>query len=157
MYPNYPKIPTNHTKGGLNMLLGQFEYSLDAKGRVFIPAKLKDSLGETFVLAKSMDPCIAIYSKEMWEKYVSKLSELPAMKTRAIHRFVFSTAIEANTDSQGRVLITQPLREYAGLEKEVTIIGNGDHAEIWNTAKYNEYMNSQSIDEMVDTLMEYGF
>ncbi len=139
------------------MLLGQFEYNLDAKGRVFIPSKLKDSLGETFVLAKSMDPCIAIYSKEMWENYVSKLSALPEMKARGIRRFVFSTAIEASVDSQGRVLITQPLREYARLEKEVTIIGNGDHAEIWNAARYEEYMNSQSVDEMVDTLMEFGF
>ncbi len=139
------------------MLLGQFEYNLDAKGRVFIPSKLKDSLGESFVLAKSMDPCIAIYSKEMWENYVSKLSALPEMKARGIRRFVFSTAIEASVDSQGRVLITQPLREYAKLEKEVTIIGNGDHAEIWNAARYEEYMNSQSVDEMVDTLMEFGF
>lgn len=139
------------------MLLGQFDYNLDAKGRVFIPAKLKESLGETFVLAKSMDPCIAIYSKEMWENYVSKLSALPEIKARGIRRFVFSTAIEASTDSQGRVLVTQPLREYAKLEKEVTIIGNGDHAEIWNAEKYAEYMNSQSVDEMVDTLMEFGF
>lgn len=139
------------------MLLGQFEYNLDAKGRVFVPSKLKESLGENFVLAKSMDPCIAIYSKEMWENYVSKLSALPEMKARGIRRFVFSTAIEASADSQGRVLVTQPLREYAGLEKEVTIIGNGDHAEIWNSEKYREYMEAQSVESMVDTLMEFGF
>lgn len=139
------------------MLLGQFDYNLDAKGRVFIPAKLKESLGDTFVLAKSMDPCIAIYSMEMWENYVSKLSALPEIKARGIRRFVFSTAIEASVDSQGRVLITQPLREYARLEKEVTIIGNCDHAEIWNAAKYQEYMANQQVDDMVEALMEFGF
>ena len=139
------------------MLLGQFDYNVDAKGRVFVPAKLKESLGETFVLAKSMDPCIAIYSKEMWESYVARLSALPEIKARGIRRFVFSTAIEATVDSQGRVVLTQPLREYARLEKEVTIIGAGDHAEIWNADKYREYMESQSVDSMIETLMEFGF
>lgn len=139
------------------MLLGQFDYSVDAKGRVFVPAKLKESLGETFVVAKSMDPCIAIYSKEMWEQYVAKLAALPEIKARVIRRFVFSTAVEATTDSQGRVLLSQPLREYAGLEKEVTIIGVGDHAEIWNADKYAKYMEEQSVDNMIDTLMEFGF
>ncbi len=139
------------------MLLGQFDYSIDAKGRVFVPAKLKESLGDSFVLAKSMDPCIAIYSKEMWEQYVAKLATLPEIKARVIRRFVFSTATEATADSQGRVLLSQPLREYAGLEKEVTIIGVGDHAEIWNADKYSEYMKEQSVDNMIDTLMEFGF
>ena len=139
------------------MLTGEFKHTLDAKGRVFIPAKLKETLGETFVLAKSMDPCIAIYSKEMWEQYVAKLTSLPEIKARAIRRFVFSTALEATADSQGRVVLTQPLREYAGLEKEVVIIGAGDHAEIWDAKKYNSYMEEQSVDSMIETLMEYGF
>ncbi|MBQ5746588.1 MAG: division/cell wall cluster transcriptional repressor MraZ [Clostridia bacterium] len=139
------------------MLLGQFDYNVDAKGRVFVPAKLKEELGETFVLAKSMDPCIAIYSKEMWEAYVAKLSGLPEMRARSIRRFVFSTAVEATADAQGRVVLSQPLREYASLEKEVVIIGVGDHVEIWNKDKYNGYMEEQSVDSMVETLMEYGF
>jgi len=139
------------------MLLGQYNYNVDAKGRVFVPAKLKDDLGEVFVLAKGMDPCIAIYSQEMWEAYVSKLSAIPEMKARNIRRFVFSTAVEASTDAQGRVVLSQPLREYAKLEKEVTIIGVGDHAEIWNSEVYNDSMNTESVDDMVKTLMEFGF
>ena len=139
------------------MLLGQFDYSLDAKGRVFIPSKLRDELGETFVIAKSMDPCIAIYSYEKWEAYISKLSTLPQTRARAINRFFLSSAIEASSDTQGRVVIAQSLREYAHLEKEVTIIGVGDHAEIWNAEKYREYMDEQSIEDMTEVLMEFGF
>lgn len=139
------------------MLLGQFDYNVDAKGRVFVPAKLKEELGETFVLAKSMDPCIAVYSKQMWEAYVAKLAGLPEMRARSIRRFVFSTAVEATADSQGRVVLSQQLREYAGLEKEVIIIGVNDHAEIWNAEKYNSYMQEQSPENMVETLLEYGF
>ncbi len=139
------------------MLLGQFDYNVDAKGRVFVPSKFKDALGETFVLAKSMDPCIAIYSMETWEKYVDKLSALPEMRVRGIRRFVFSTATEASADSQGRVVLPQPLREYARLEKEITIIGAGDHAEIWNAEKYREYIDAQSGENMIDVLMEFGF
>lgn len=139
------------------MLLGQFDYSLDAKGRVFIPSKLRDELGETFVIAKSMDPCIAIYSYDKWEAYISKLSTLPQTRARAINRFFLSSAIEASSDTQGRVVIAQPLREYAQLEKEVTIIGVGDHAEIWNADKYREYMDEQSVENMTEILMEFGF
>ncbi len=144
-------------EGGVAMLLGQFDYNLDAKGRVFVPARLKDELGETFVITKSMDPCIAVYSLEMWNKYVDKLSSLPEMKARAVRRFVFSSALEVSVDSQGRVLLSQALREYARLEKEITIIGNGDHAEIWNARLYGEYISEQSIENMVETLMEFGF
>ncbi len=139
------------------MLLGQFDYSLDAKGRVFIPSKLRDELGETFVIAKSMDPCIAIYSYDKWEAYISKLSTLPQTRARAINRFFLSSATEASSDSQGRVVIAQALREYAHLEKDVTIIGVGDHAEIWNADKYREYMDEQSVENMTEILMEFGF
>ncbi|MBQ5746341.1 MAG: division/cell wall cluster transcriptional repressor MraZ, partial [Clostridia bacterium] len=139
------------------VLLGQFDYNVDAKGRVFVPAKLKEQLGETFVLAKSMDPCIAIYSMEMWEAYVAKLSVLPETKARGIRRFVFSTAVEASTDAQGRVVLSQQLREYAGIEKEVVIIGVNDHAEIWNVDRYNGYMEDQKPDDMLETLTELGF
>lgn len=140
-----------------DMVYGTYEHTLDAKGRVFIPAKIKDYLGDTFVMTKSMDPCISVYSMDMWRKYVAKLSALPSMKARGIQRFVFASAVEASPDTQGRVLIPQMLREYARLEKEITIIGNNDHAEIWNAAKYVEFIEKQDVGEMVETLMELGF
>lgn len=139
------------------MLLGEYNYNVDAKGRVFVPAKLKDSLGEVFVLAKGMDPCIAIYSLEMWNAYVAKLSALPEMKARNIRRFLFSSAQEASCDSQGRVVLTSQLREYADLVKEVTIIGAGDHAEIWNAEGYKAHMSSETVEDMEKILMEFGF
>lgn len=140
-----------------DMVYGTYEHNLDAKGRVFIPAKIKDYLGDTFVMTKSMDPCIAVYSMDMWRKYVNKLSELPSMKARGIQRFIFASAVEATPDTQGRVLIPQLLREYARLEKEIVIIGNNDHAEIWNAERYKQYNDDQDIDGMVETLTELGF
>ena len=139
------------------MLLGEFNYNLDAKGRVFVPSKLRETLGDSFVLAKSMDRCIAVYSLEMWQRYVDKLSAIPEMKARSIRRFVFSTAIDATVDSQGRVVLSQALREYAGLEKEVVIIGAGDHAEIWDSKVWQSYMGDANVDNMIDILTEYGF
>ncbi len=139
------------------MLLGEYNYNLDAKGRVFVPAKLREDLGENFVVAKSMDKCISVYSIEMWERYVAKLNAIPEMKARNIRRFVYSTATEASCDSQGRVVLPPSLREHAGLEKELVIIGAGDHAEIWNAEIWNAHMSEESLDDMVNILMEYGF
>lgn len=139
------------------MLLGEFNYNLDAKGRVFVPSKLRETLGDSFVLAKSMDRCIAVYSLEMWQRYVDKLAAIPEMKARSIRRFVFSTAVDATVDSQGRVVLSQALREYAGLEKEVVIIGAGDHAEIWDSKVWQNYMGEANVDSMIDILTEYGF
>ena len=139
------------------MLLGEYNYNLDAKGRVFVPAKLRDELGEVFVIAKSMDKCVAVYSAAMWERYVEKLNALPEMRARFIRRFVYSSAAEASCDAQGRVVLPQGLREHAGLEKELVIIGAGDHVEIWNVESWNEYMSAESTEGMVETLMEFGF
>ena len=139
------------------MLLGEYNYNLDAKGRVFVPAKLRDDLGETFVVAKSMDKCVSVYSLSMWEKYVEKLNSIPEMRARYIRRFVYSSATEASCDAQGRVVLPQGLREHAGLDKELVIIGAGDHAEIWDVATWNSYMSECSVEGMVDTLMEFGF
>ena len=139
------------------MLLGEYNYNLDAKGRVFVPAKLREDLGETFVVAKSMDKCISVYSYEMWERYVNKLNAIPEMKARNIRRFVYSTATEASCDSQGRVVLPQSLREHAGLERELVIIGAGDHAEIWDAEVWSAHMGKESLDDMVNILMEYGF
>lgn len=114
-------------------------------------------MGDIFVIAKSMDKCISVYSEDMWLKYVEKLNSIPEMRARYIRRFVYSSATEASCDSQGRVVLPQGLREYAGLEKELVIIGAGDHAEIWNSETWNGYMSEESTDNMVETLMEFGF
>lgn len=139
------------------MLLGEYNYNLDAKGRVFVPAKLRDDLGETFVVAKSMDKCISIYSLEMWQKYVDKLNSIPEMRARYIRRFVYSSAVEASCDAQGRVVLPQGLREHAALERELVVIGAGDHAEIWNAEIWSSYMGEGSAEGMIETLMEFGF
>ncbi len=139
------------------MLLGEYKYNVDAKGRLFIPAKFRESLGDNFIIAKSIDKCISIYSSEMWEKYVEKLAMLPEMQAKSIRRFLFSSAQEVSCDSQGRIVVAPSLREHASLEKEVTIIGVNDRAEIWDSKVYDDYMNSNSIESMIAVLSENGF
>lgn len=139
------------------MLLGEYGYSLDAKGRVFIPAKHREELGDVFVIAKNMDKCISVYSMDMWQKYVDKLNSIPEMRARYIRRFVYSSAVEASCDGQGRVVLPQGLREHAGLEKDVKIVGDGDHVEIWNADTWQAYMDGEGSEGMIDTLVEFGF
>lgn len=139
------------------MLIGEHKHTLDAKGRVFVPAKFKEELGSEFVIAKGMDPCIAIYPKETWDRYVARLNALPDTKVKHVRRFVFSTATYVTVDSQGRILIPQDLREYAKLEKDVMIIGTGELAEVWSADAYAAYTESQDVDDMNKILTELGF
>lgn len=138
------------------MLLGEYNYSVDAKGRLFIPARFRDEMGSTLILSKSLDNCINVYSAEKWQQFVDKLDLLPEVKARSVKRYIFSTAMELTADAQGRIVLSAKLREHADLDKEAVIIGVGDHAEIWNTASYEAYMADNKTDELVETLTEYG-
>lgn len=113
------------------MLLGRYQHTLDAKGRVFVPAKLRETLGERFVATKGKDVCICIYPMEEWSRQEAKLLALPS-KYSDLQRFYFSNAAELEPDKQGRVLLPADLREYAGLENDVVIMGVGNRVEIWN-------------------------
>ncbi|MBQ4629524.1 MAG: division/cell wall cluster transcriptional repressor MraZ [Clostridia bacterium] len=140
------------------MLSGEYQHTLDSKGRVIMPVKLREELGETFVVTKGLDKNLLVFSMEQWEKFYEKLSTLPLANknSRGFSRLFLAGAIECETDKQGRILITQPLKEYASLEKDVTIIGNGDKVEIWSTHNWNEYMNSIDTDEIAESLCELG-
>ena len=134
---------------------GEFQHNIDAKGRLFIPAKFREELGKMFIITKGLDGCLFVYSASAWEVLEDNINQLPRSKSRNLQRFFFSSAADCVPDAQGRVLIPQNLREYAALQKEVTIIGVSGRVEIWNTARWkaiNEELTPESIAEAMEEL-----
>ena len=117
-------------------MTGTYEHSIDAKGRLFIPAKLREELGVTFYLAMGVDECLAIYPQETWNRFTEKFASLPMSQSAAM-RPLFANASKCELDSQGRIVIPQKLRKDAGLEKDAVIIGVNDRAEIWSAETWN--------------------
>ncbi len=140
------------------MLIGEYRPSIDPKGRISFPSKLREALGESFVITKGLDDCLSVYRMEEWNKLVEKVSALPAAKARYIQRFIFAGAADVEPDKQGRVLIPQTLRDHAQLGGgEVVVVGLSDHAEIWNAEKWDK-SNAEITSEMVAEVMdELGF
>ena len=132
---------------------GEYQHNIDAKGRLIFPIKLREALGEHFVIFKGLDNCINVYSQEKWAAFEQQLAALPS-KARKVQRF-FSANFECEPDAQGRSLIPQTLREYAGLRKDVTVIGMIDHVEIWDSAAwkaYNDSTDTEDVAAMMDML-----
>lgn len=140
------------------MLIGEYRPSIDPKGRISFPSKLREALGESFVITKGLDGCLSVYRMEAWDRLVEKVSALPAAKARYIQRFIFASAADVEPDKQGRVLIPQTLREYAELGGgEIVVVGLYDHAEIWNAQKWDK-SNAEITGEAVAAIMdELGF
>ena len=129
------------------MLIGEYEHSLDAKGRLIMPSKLRESMGEKFIVTKGLDGCLFGFSKHEWTNFEEKLKTLPLTNKNArdFVRFFLSGATECEIDKQGRFLIPSNLRQYALMEKDVVIIGVGTRIEIWNKNKWEEYNSEENI------------
>ena len=129
------------------MLIGEYEHSLDVKGRLIMPAKLREDIGEKFIITKGLDGCLFGFSLDEWTNFEEKLKSLPLTNKNArdFVRFFLSGAIECEIDKQGRFLVASNLREYASMEKEVVIIGVGTRIEFWSKENWNKYNNSESI------------
>ena len=137
------------------MLIGEYQHNIDAKGRVAVPTKFRDDLSLRFYITKGLDGCLFVLQQSEWEKLEEKIRQMPISKARTIQRFFFSGAAEVQPDKQGRILIPQPLREHASLNKEVTFIGTGNRVEIWDSAKWTSFNSSiteDSIEEAMDFL-----
>ncbi len=137
------------------MLIGEYSYAIDDKGRLNFPAKFREEMGDKFIVTRWLDDCLIAFPQAEWQRVSGLLSEKSMVKSRDIQRFLYSKAMEAQPDKQGRILLTANLREHAALEKDVTIIGVGNHAEIWNTDAWqqmNERMESDSIANAMETL-----
>lgn len=138
------------------MLTGSFSHTIDAKNRLFIPARHREKLGPCFVITRNVDKCLSVYSMDEWEKFSAKLEALPNIQSRDIVRFVYANAIEAVPDSQGRVLLSPELVEYAGLKKSVTIVGCNNHAEIWDEDAWKAKNNEADTAELLKQMVELG-
>jgi len=139
------------------MFCGEYTHSIDAKNRIILPSKLRDELGTKVYLSRSVDKCVSLYTEEKWLQFCSKLDSLPDIETRRVKRFMFSTAFDTEVDSQGRVLIPPRLCEYAGLSKNTTIIGVGDHVEIWDSDLWERECSGERSEDIADILMGLGF
>ena len=142
------------------MFIGEYEHSLDANGRVIMPVKLRDDIGEKFIITKGLDGCLFAYSQNEWTNFEEKLKSLPLTNKNArdFVRFFLSGAVECEIDKQGRFLIPANLREYATLEKDAVIIGVGTRIEIWNKANWKQYSSDENIsaDEIAENMTMLG-
>ena len=119
---------------------GEYKHSIDAKGRLAMPAKLREELGEHFTVTKGLDGCMTVYPEAEWKRLEDKIRTLGnGEKARRVKRYYFANAFDAQLDAQGRILIPANLRTFAELQKDVTVIGQLDHAEIWNSDKWRAY------------------
>lgn len=140
-------------------MTGEFFHSIDAKGRLIFPAKLKEELGESFYVTKGLDHCLFVYSLEAWKAFEDKIKALPISKSRDLQRFFFSGACLCTCDGQGRILLPQTLRDYAELTKEICTIGVSERAEIWNADRWQAYNTAMQNDseKIAEAMEELGF
>lgn len=137
------------------MFMGEFQHSLDDKGRLIIPAKFRDALGPSFVVTRGLDHCLFLYPQAEWRNLEAKLKSLPLTNAnaRAFVRFFFSGASECELDKQGRILVPPNLREYAQLERDVVVIGVSNRVEIWSKSGWESY--SSEADASFESIAEH--
>jgi MraZ protein len=145
---------------GKDMFIGEFQHTIDTKGRLMVPSKFREDLGLRFVLTKGLDNCLFVYPISEWKNLEDKLKGLPltSRDARAFVRFFFSGATECELDKQGRILVPASLREYAGIEKDVVVIGVSTRVEIWSKEEWDRY-NSDTImgyDTIAEKMAELG-
>ncbi|SMB96448.1 MraZ protein [Desulfonispora thiosulfatigenes DSM 11270] len=141
------------------MFIGEFQHTIDDKGRLIMPAKYREALGDDFVITKGLEGCLFVYPQSEWSKLETKLRSLPFTKkdARAFARFFFSGAVEGLLDKQGRVLLPLNLRTYADLKKNVVIAGISSRIEIWSKENWDNYINDteDSYEELAEKMIEF--
>lgn len=142
------------------MFIGEYEHTLDTKGRIIIPSKFREKLGDEFVMTKGLDSCLFVYPKSEWSILEEKLKTLPLTNkdARAFIRFFFAGASECNLDKQGRVTIPGNLRKYSKLDKEAVVIGVSTRMEIWDKEEWDEYNNDENLsyESISEKMLELG-
>lgn len=141
------------------MFIGEYQHSLDSKNRIIVPSKLREGLGDKFIISKGLDGCLYAYPIDEWQKFEEKLKNLPLTNrdARAFVRFFVAGATEVEADKQGRGLIPANLREYAGIEKEIVTIGALNKVEIWSKEKWESYNESDiDFDSIADKMGDLG-
>lgn len=140
------------------MLSGEFKHGLDAKNRLFIPAKHREEFGECFVISKSIrhEKCLRVYSAEKWDEHIAQFSTLDGKDRDKIVRYLNRNAIQVSADAQGRVVLTPDLIKYAEIEKNTYIIGCGGYSEIWSDVNYEAMVAEEDAEDLKDLIESYG-
>lgn len=139
------------------MFMGEFNHSVDAKGRIIIPSKFREDLGEEFVITLGLDGCLFAYPDKEWSLFVEKLKTLPGTKeARQLQRYFMAGAAACETDKQGRILIPVKLRESAELEKDIVFVGVLNKIEIWSKERWDKNNDYDDVDAIAERMSEYG-
>lgn len=139
------------------MLTGEFRHSLDAKNRIFMPAKLREELGETFIIVRDIrEKCLKVYSMEGWAAYTAPIKEKPRQLAEQVMRLLHRSAAQVTPDSQGRVLLPPMLVEYAGIEKNAVVVGCEEYAEIWAEVNYQTMLDNVDDEALRQALESWG-
>ena len=134
-------------------MVGKYRHNVDPKGRLFVPAKLREELGESFYVTLGLEHCLSVYTEAGWQAIVDTYNALPMSQARKM-RFLFANAAKCEPDKQGRFLIPTELRDYAGLKDEVMFVGLAGHAEIWDSATYDALEAETLTPEYMASVME---
>ena len=141
-----------------NMFMGEFQHNIDPKGRLIIPARFREGLGDRFIVTKGLDNCLFVYPQQEWTEVEQKLKSLPFTRAdaRAFVRFFFSGATECDIDKQGRILLPNNLREYAKLDKETMVVGVSTRVEIWSKDEWDNYNTkaAASFEQLAENIVD---
>lgn len=138
--------------------MGEYNHTIDAKGRLIIPSKFREVLGDEFVVTKGLDGCLFVYDNQEWNTFEEKLKALPLMnkESRKFVRFFLAGAATTEVDKQGRILIPSVLREFAQLDKDVVLVGVGSRIEIWSRDKWEEASEYDDMEEIAEHMSDLG-
>ena len=141
------------------MFMGEYQHTIDTKGRLIIPHKFRDALGEKFVATKGLDNCLFVYPMEEWQQFEQKFKSIPSTSkdARAFARFFFSGATECELDKQGRILLPANLREHGKMDKEVVVLGVSTRVEIWSKEIWDKYSNEaeSTYEEIAEKIVDF--
>ena len=145
--------------GVISMFMGEYQHKIDAKGRITVPADFRDELGETMIVTRWLDGCLAIYTEEQWQQVYEHLKKLPSTKreARMYTHMIMSKAAECNIDANGRIRIPSHLSEEAKLKKDCVVVGVSDHVEIWDKERWDAYyaQASENFEDIAESLTEF--
>ena len=140
------------------MFMGEYNHTIDAKGRLIVPSKFREALGDTFVVTKGLDGCLFVYDNEEWQAFEEKLRSLPITnkEARQFARFFLAGAAEVEVDKQGRILVPNILREFAQISKDVVLIGVGSRIEIWSRERWEDAAAFEDMDAVAEHMADLG-
>ena len=140
------------------MFMSEYNHTVDAKGRLIIPSKFREILGDEFVISKGMDGCLFVYANDDWNAFEQKLTSLPLInkEARQFARFFLAGAAQVEVDKQGRILLPASLRSFANLDKDVVLVGVGSRIEIWDKEKYEALSADENMDDIANAMEALG-